>query len=171
MADEIQSPAGLPYRPCVGIVLINTSGLVWVGQRKAAKYYEHSSKKWQLPQGGIDDGETPVEAAMRELWEEVGTRQAKIITEARDWFYYDFPPEVLAQKKNNRWGGQKQRYFAMTFLGQDSDVDLEVHHPEFDKWRWAELEELPELIVPFKRPVYEQVVAEFRPVIEQLRAR
>lgn len=158
---------GLPYRPCAGIVLINKAGKVWIGHRSKevdAKY------NWQLPQGGIDKGETASEAAMRELYEEVGTRKAKIVAKTSEWLYYDLPPEVLARKKVNKWGGQRQKYFAMKFLGKDSDVDLEVHHPEFDDWRWADIEELPGLCVPFKRAVYKKVVAEFTLIIEKVRA-
>jgi len=171
MTAKRLSPAGLPYRPNVGIVLINGQGLVWIGLRKTGLSHENlPTYPWQLPQGGIDKGESPRQAVMRELWEEVGTRKADIIAEAREWFYYDLPPEVLARKRKNTWGGQMQKYFALKFLGKDGDVDLEVHHPEFIDWRWVELDELPELAVPFKRDVYEQVVKEFTPVIEHLRS-
>jgi len=170
MTQQRLSPAGLPYRPCAGIVLINGEGLVWVGKRVEGLGDEDMpSYPWQLPQGGIDRGESPEEAVMRELWEEVGTRKAEIIKAAHDWFYYDLPPEVLARQRKNRWGGQKQMYFALRYLGDESDIDLEVHHPEFVDWRWVELEELPDLAIPFKRRVYEQVVAEFAPVISELR--
>ncbi len=160
---------GLAYRPCAGIVLINDAGKVWVGHRKFDSQDAFSEFQWQLPQGGIDKGETAAEAAVRELYEEVGTRKAEIIAETKDWLYYDLPPEVLARKKVNKWGGQRQKYFAMKFLGQDSDVDLEVHHPEFDEWRWAEIDELPGLCVPFKRHVYTQVVTEFTSLVENIR--
>jgi putative (di)nucleoside polyphosphate hydrolase len=169
MTEERLTPAGLRYRPCVGIVLINDKGQVWLGKRTPSKTVDDFEKPWQLPQGGIDKGESPQDAVMRELWEEVGTRKARIIAEAQDWLYYDLPPDVLSRKKRNNWGGQKQKYFALKFLGEDSDVDLEVHHPEFIEWRWAEIEELPDLAVPFKRAVYEQVVEEFTPVIANLR--
>ncbi len=171
MTEEKRTAAGLPYRPNVGIALINPAGLVWVGKRVTGLGDEDvPAYPWQLPQGGIDKGETPHEAVMRELYEEVGTRKAEIIQETKEWLYYDLPSEVLARKKVNRWGGQRQKYFALRFLGADSDVDLEVHHPEFVDWRWIELAELPALAVPFKVGVYEQVVTEFRPVIEKLRA-
>jgi len=171
MADRRLSPAGLPYRPNAGIVLINNAGLVWIGLRKDGVGDEDvPTYPWQLPQGGIDKGESPRQAVMRELWEEVGTRKAEIIAEAREWFYYDLPPEVLARKRKNTWGGQMQKYFALKFLGQESDIDLEVHHPEFIDWRWVELSELPDLAVPFKREVYERVVTEFTPVVEKMRA-
>ncbi len=169
MSDKKLSAAGLPYRPCAGIVLINAQGLVWIGHRRLEGDEARDGHRWQMPQGGIDKGETPAEAATRELYEEVGTRKAEIIAEAQDWFFYDFPPEVLALKKVNKWAGQRQKYFAMRFLGNDSDVDLEVHHPEFDQWRWVEPAELVELIIPFKRHVYEQVVREFSPLIASIR--
>ncbi len=170
MTQRRLSPAGLPYRPCVGIVLLNGDGLVWVGKRlQGASDEDVPSSPWQLPQGGIDKGESATDAVMRELWEEVGTRKAEIIAEAGEWFYYDLPPDILARKKRNTWGGQKQRYFALKFLGDESDIDLEVHHPEFVDWRWAELEDLPDLAIPFKRAVYEQVVAEFTPVVARIR--
>lgn len=170
MTENRRTASGLPYRPCVGILLINRQGLVWVGKRTEGGGDEDvPTFPWQLPQGGIDKGETPQDAVMRELWEEVGTQKAEIVHEAAEWFYYDLPPEVLARKRKNTWGGQKQKYFGLKFLGKDSDVDLEVHHPEFVDWRWAKLEEIPELIVPFKRDVYEQVVEEFAPVVARMR--
>ncbi len=172
MTDHPISASGLPYRPCAGILLLNSRAQVWVGKRiKGVADEDVPAFPWQLPQGGIDDGEKPREAAMRELYEEVGTRNAEIIAKARKWFYYDLPDEVLARKKKNTWGGQRQKYFAMKFLGKDKDVDLTVHKPEFSEWRWAELEELPELAIPFKRSVYEQVVDEFAPVVAKLRSK
>lgn len=170
MSEIPISPSGLPYRPCAGIVLLNAEAKVWIGKRIEGVGDEDVPVfPWQLPQGGIDEGETPAEAVMRELHEEVGTRKAEIIHEAAEWFFYDLPPEVLGRKKKNTWGGQRQKYFALKFLGTDADVDLEVHHPEFCDWRWAELEELPDLAIPFKRGVYERVVAEFAPLIAELR--
>jgi putative (di)nucleoside polyphosphate hydrolase len=147
------------YRPCAGVMLINRDGLVWVGRRI------DTPDGWQMPQGGIDAGETPRDAALRELAEEIGTAKAEIIGETRDWLIYDLPPELLGKAWKGRWRGQKQKWFACRFLGEDSDIDIEgVTHPEFDAWRWVPLVDLVDLIVPFKRSVYMALVEEFADV-------
>ncbi len=157
--------ARLPYRPCVGIVLLNADGLVWIGHRIPKWHGDANSETmWQLPQGGIDKGETPEEAAMRELHEEVGTDKAEIIAEAREWLSYDLPPEALGKALKGKYCGQRQKWFAMRFLGTDADIDIGPragHKPEFDAWRWAKLDEIAGLVVAFKRPIYETLMKEF----------
>jgi putative (di)nucleoside polyphosphate hydrolase len=151
---------GLLWRCGVGIMLLDQAGRVFVGRRI------DTPDAWQMPQGGIDAGETPRAAALRELKEEIGTDNAAIIAETAQWLRYELPPELQGQKI---WGGyyrgQKQKWFAMRFLGRDSDIDLETHHPEFDAWKWVPARELPALIVPFKRALYEAVLAEFRDLL------
>jgi putative (di)nucleoside polyphosphate hydrolase len=149
-------------------MLLNAAGLIWAG-RRIPDNDSVGEWTWQMPQGGIDQGEDPRTAALRELKEETGTDRAEILAETRDWLRYELPPEVMALRKRNRFRGQDQKWFAMRFLGEDAEFDLEHHQPEFDEWAWIEAERLPELIVPFKRPVYERVIAEFRPLIDAAR--
>ncbi|PWR21702.1 RNA pyrophosphohydrolase [Zavarzinia compransoris] len=151
--------SALPYRPCVGIMLINPAGLVFVGQR-----LDNLVEAWQMPQGGIDKGEEPAEAAFRELGEETGTTKAEIIAESADWLTYDLPAELVPQVWKGRYRGQRQKWYAMRFTGTDADINIETRHPEFAAWRWAPHRDLPGLIVPFKRALYEAVVAEFAPL-------
>jgi putative (di)nucleoside polyphosphate hydrolase len=154
-------PGPLPYRPCVGIMLLNRDNLVFVGRRS-----DGSRDAWQMPQGGIDEGETPRQAALRELHEEVGTAKAEVIAESSRWHSYDLPPELIGQVWGGRFRGQTQKWFAMRFLGRDDDIDVATsHEPEFDAWQWVALERLPDLIVPFKRQLYADLVAEFGPLI------
>ena len=145
-----------PYRPCVGIMLFNAAGEVFVGNR-----IDVPGDHWQMPQGGIDPGETPEEAAWRELYEEVGTQNAEIIMESGTWYPYDLPQALSRKVWKGKYRGQKQRWFAFRFLGQDDEINLTLHKPEFGEWRWLCLEDLPEKIVPFKRPIYERVIVEF----------
>ena len=156
----------LPYRPCVGVVLFNKEGLVWTGKRRASKKAsEGTGHWWQLPQGGIDKGEDPKKAAIRELYEETSIRSASVIAETDGWLKYDLPKKLIGKAWKGRYRGQKQKWFAMRFEGDDGEIDVlnpgGGHKPEFSAWRWERLERLPELIVAFKRPVYEQVVAAF----------
>lgn len=147
------------YRPNAGIVLFNRDGLSWIGRR----YRETGPWVWQFPQGGMDAGEDPAEAALRELFEETGIRadQVELLASIEDWLAYDFPPEVLALRKKN-WKGQRQRWFAFRFLGTDSDFDLTAVPPqEFEAFRWEKLERVPELIIPWKRAVYVEVAKAF----------
>ena len=157
----------LPYRPCVGIALFNAKGLVWIGDRsdKDAEG-EGEGHWWQMPQGGLDAGENPYEAALRELYEETSVKSVRLLKEAPGWLTYDLPPELVGQSWDGRYRGQKQKWFALRFEGKESEID--VHRPgggrfkaEFSAWRWEKLVRLPELIVPFKRKVYKQVVAAF----------
>lgn len=157
----------LPYRPCVGVMLLNRDGLAWIGHRirqpNDDETSEGSSTWWQMPQGGIDEGEDTAMAALRELAEETGVRSAAIIAESPEWFYYDLPEHLVGVAWKGRYRGQKQRWVACRFEGEDSEIDISGigHKPEFDDWRWVNMQELPSLIVPFKRKVYEQVVATF----------
>ncbi len=149
-------PSGLPYRDGVGIMLLNADGKVFTGQRLDSKL-----EAWQMPQGGIDPGETPVETAFRELAEETGVTKAEVIAEARDWLFYDLPDELIGTIWKGRYAGQRQKWFAMRFVGTDADVDIATAHPEFRTWRWSTLAELADMIVPFKRDLYAAVLAEF----------
>jgi putative (di)nucleoside polyphosphate hydrolase len=154
----------LAYRPCVGIMVLNRAGEVWIGRRFGAPSEpEGPGAWWQMPQGGIDDNEDAGKAALRELYEETGIRSVRIIAESAQWYTYDLPPELRPKAWGGRYRGQKQKWFVARFTGSDAEVALSRpgHAAEFDAWRWAALEELIALIVPFKRAVYEQVVREF----------
>ncbi|MDR3535029.1 MAG: RNA pyrophosphohydrolase [Acetobacteraceae bacterium] len=152
----------LPYRPNVGAVLFNRQGLIFVARRADLPNAEGPAGGWQLPQGGIDADEDPRIAVLRELEEEVGTARAEIIGEHPDWLTYDLPPHLLGVALHGRYRGQRQRWFALRFLGEDSDIRLDLDpHPEFDAWRWAPLGELPALAVGFKRPIYDVLAVSF----------
>lgn len=146
----------LPYRPGIGIMLLNSQNMVLVGRR-----IDTTSDAWQMPQGGIDDGEEPREAVMRELEEEVGTNKAEIILESTEWLSYDLPDRLISRIWNGKYRGQKQKWFALRFLGEDSDININTKHPEFCEWKWATMVDLPDLIVPFKKDIYSKVVEEF----------
>ena len=152
-------PNGLPYRPCAGVVLVNDRGLVFAGQR-----IDNPGDAWQMPQGGIDAGETVREAALRELGEETGLSPdlVEIEAETAGWICYDLPPELLGRMWKGQFCGQRQKWVLMRFQGSDADVNLDTAHPEFDRWAWMDPADLIERIVPFKRGVYEQVFADFR---------
>jgi putative (di)nucleoside polyphosphate hydrolase len=152
----------LPYRPNVGAVLFNRAGLVLVARRADLPNAEAPAGGWQLPQGGIDDGEDPRQAVLRELAEEIGTDRAEVIGEHDAWLTYDLPPELIGVALKGRFRGQRQRWFALRFIGEDSDIRLDLDpHPEFDAWRWVELAALPDLAVPFKRAIYQVLVESF----------
>ena len=157
-----------PYRPCVGIMVLNAGGLVWTGRRIAEENseYDGSPQLWQMPQGGIDNGEDPLDAAYRELYEETGMKTVTLLAEARDWINYDLPPALIGIGLKGKFRGQTQRWFAFRFDGDDSEIAINPppggHEPEFDAWEWKPMQQLPGLIVPFKRAVYDQVVAEFQ---------
>jgi putative (di)nucleoside polyphosphate hydrolase len=148
------------YRRGVGIMLFNRSGLIFVAQR-----IDTDADAWQMPQGGIDEGEAPADAARRELKEEIGTDRAEIVAESKDWHRYELPADLQPLVWGGKFRGQMQKWFAMRFTGTDKDIDLETEHPEFSAWKWAKAATLPDLIVPFKRALYRDIVAEFKNVL------
>lgn len=141
-------------------MLTNAAGQVLVAQR-----IDNPGAAWQMPQGGVDDGEDPRAAAMRELKEEIGTANAVIIAEIRDWLFYDLPSDLAPRLWGGRFLGQRQKWYLLRFMGEDREIDIATKHPEFSRWMWTEPERLPELIVPFKRPLYEAILAEFLPIL------
>lgn len=144
------------YRPCVGIMLFNKQGHVFVGKRFDSDFY------WQMPQGGVDDGEKPEHAALRELLEEVGTDKAKIVAKNKDWIYYNLPEEFIPTCWNGSYSGQKQRWFLMKFYGEDKDININyTDHPEFKEWCWQSVDDLVASAIPFKKEVYKTVIEEF----------
>lgn len=153
----------LPYRPGVGIMLINNKGLVWTGRRLPKWAGDRSQYIWQMPQGGIDKGESPREAAFRELREETGVTSADIIGEIPEWLTYDLPDELLGIALKGKYRGQRQRWFAMRFWGDDSEINIQPFggKAEFDRWSWRTPDQLPELVVSFKQPIYHTVVSAF----------
>ncbi|HEX4693847.1 RNA pyrophosphohydrolase [Sphingomonas sp.] len=153
----------LPYRPCAGVMLLNRDGLAFVGQRLDA-----TMEAWQMPQGGIDDGEDARTAAIRELGEEIGVRPDHLepIAEAPGEFFYDLPDDLVGKVWKGKYRGQRQTWFLYRFTGEDTDINLATAHPEFMSWRWMSPYELPKLIVPFKRQLYEDVLAAFRPHLD-----
>ncbi|MGV8988576.1 MAG: RNA pyrophosphohydrolase [Cypionkella sp.] len=149
----------LPYRPCVGVTLINPAGLIFAGRR-----LDGAPEAWQMPQGGIDAGEKPRQAALRELGEETGVTPdlVEFLAKSPDWLTYDLPPELLGKVWGGKFKGQRQRWFLYRFKGRDDQVNIALDHPEFAEWRWIGADEMLARIVPFKRAVYEQVIAAFR---------
>ena len=149
----------LPYRPGAGVMLLNRDGKVFVAQR-----LDSTLEAWQMPQGGLDEGEDPQDGALRELEEETGIRrdQVEVIARAPEALLYDLPDDLVGKLWKGRWRGQRQHWFLCRFLGRDEDVTLETEHPEFRVWKWADPAELPAMIVPFKRKLYEDVLHAFR---------
>lgn len=155
----------LPYRPCVGIMVINRKGRVFVGKRRGGPEHVDATHAWQMPQGGVDEGEDTYQAALRELSEETSIRSVEKLGEIPEWLRYDIPREIVGEAWKGRFRGQTQKWYALRFTGKDSEIDIAHphggHKAEFTDWRWEAMEKLPALIIPFKRPVYERVVKEF----------
>ena len=155
----------LPYRPCAGLCVINRKGLVFIGRRSSGPEHIDETHVWQMPQGGIDEGEKPYPAALRELYEETNIRSVEKLSEIRSWLAYDIPRNIVGQAWGGKYRGQKQKWYALRFTGRDSEIDIENpaggHDPEFIDWRWEPMENLPDLVVPFKRETYERVVKAF----------
>lgn len=166
----------MPYRDCVGVAVFNRSGHVFVGRRRAEDDPEDSAElgsPWQMPQGGMDKGESPLQAAHRELFEETSIRSVELLAEAADWICYDLPDDVLGIALHGRYRGQRQRWFAFAFVGDESEIDVLAPGDgsvasEFDAWRWEPLSHLPGLVVPFKHDAYRQVVAAFADIPARL---
>jgi putative (di)nucleoside polyphosphate hydrolase len=156
----------LPYRPCVGMMVLNRNGLVFIGRRSGGPEHLDEAHAWQMPQGGIDSGEDPWPAALRELCEETNIRSVERRGEIRDWIVYDLPRELVGQAWGGKYRGQRQKWYALGFTGDESEIDVAHpaggHEPEFTQWRWEPMQNLPDLVVPFKRKAYEQIVAAFR---------
>ena len=155
------SGAADAYRPCVGVMLLNRAGEVWVGRRIGLP------DAWQMPQGGIEAGETPRAAALRELKEEIGTDSVLVLAENDGWLDYDLPPDIAARLWSGRYRGQRQKWFALRFVGQAGEIDINTAEPEFTDWRWVPMAMLPDIAIDFKRPIYRQLVAEFGHLAEQ----
>ena len=150
-----------PYRPCVGIFLLNNGGLVFAGRR-----IDSRAEAWQMPQGGIDAGESPLQACMREMREEIGTNTAELVSQHDDWLYYDIPLPLADRLWQGRYKGQKQKWMALRFTGDDSDINIATEEPEFCEWKWLSPHDLVDLAVPFKRDVYQNVLAAFAPYLK-----
>jgi len=156
----------LPYRPCAGIMLANKKGEVFVGQRLDAASSKYPDA-WQMPQGGIDDGEKAEAAAIRELWEETGVTSdnIEIIARSKEEHFYDLPEELLGKIWKGKYRGQRQSWFLMRFTGNDDDIDINTDHPEFTNWKWAAPADLPQMIVPFKKDLYRAILKEFESLV------
>ena len=151
-----KSPKDLPYRPCVGTMILNRQGRVFVGKR-----IDQSLEAWQMPQGGIDEGETPEQAMRRELREEIGTDHVEILREHPDWLTYDLPVHLIGVAWNGRYRGQRLKWFALRFSGADSEINVKTPHQEFSEWKWAPVDDLLKWVVPFKRDIYAKVIEAF----------
>jgi putative (di)nucleoside polyphosphate hydrolase len=159
----------LPYRPCVGVMVLNKEGRAFIGRRTDGPEHVDEIHVWQMPQGGIDEGEDAYPAALRELYEETSIKSVEKIGEIKDWLIYDIPRDIVGQAWKGKYRGQKQKWFALRFTGEENEINIAQpgggeHEPEFVDWRWEKVENLPGLIIPFKRDVYERVVNEFSPL-------
>ena len=155
----------MPYRPCAGMMVLNRQGRVFIGRRTEGPEHIDATHVWQMPQGGIDEDEDPYEAALRELYEETSIRSVEKLGEIAGWLAYDIPRDIVGRAWNGKYRGQKQKWYALRFTGDDGEINIldpgDGHEPEFIDWRWAAVEELSDLVVPFKRQTYERVVKEF----------
>lgn len=171
MAKKVKAE-DLPYRPCVGIMVLNKDNLVWAGRRIAEPGSElaNSPHRWQMPQGGIDKNEDPEKAALRELHEETGITSVSLLMQTQDWLTYDLPEDLIGIGLKGKYRGQKQKWFAYRFLGDETEIQINPppldEKAEFDEWDWKPMDSLPDLIVPFKRELYTRVVAEFSELLE-----
>jgi putative (di)nucleoside polyphosphate hydrolase len=167
MTTDMSMPSyeSLPYRPCAGIMLLNRDGLVFIGRRSSGPEHIDATHGWQMPQGGIDEDEDPYQAALRELYEETNIRSVQKLGEIADWLAYDIPREIIGEAWGGKYRGQKQKWYALRFTGEDSEIDISnpagTHDPEFIAWRWVAMGKLAELVVPFKQKTYERVIKEF----------
>jgi len=157
----------LPYRPCAGMMVLNRDGLVFIGRRASGPEHIDATHVWQMPQGGIDEDEDAYKAALRELYEETNMRSVEKLGEIADWLAYDIPREIVGEAWGGKYRGQKQKWYALRFTGDENEIDIAApaggaHEPEFIAWRWVTMDELPDLVVPFKRETYERVVEEFK---------
>lgn len=163
MTSAGDSSCGKPYRQGVGIVLINGDGKVFVAQRS-----DTTDPSWQMPQGGIDQGEEPLHAALRELEEETGTNKAELIAGTEEWLRYDLPPDLASRVWKGKYRGQEQKWHLMRFTGSDADINIHTDHPEFSAWKWADFHSLPDMVVGFKKDLYRQIVDVFAEKVAQL---
>ncbi|WP_417316761.1 RNA pyrophosphohydrolase [Emcibacter sp.] len=152
----------LPYRPCAGMMMFNDEGRIFMAQR-----IDQTAEAWQMPQGGIDKGEDPGEAALRELKEEIGTDKVELLAQTDDWLTYDLPEHLVGKVWKGRYRGQKMKWFVYRFLGRDEDINLETDHQEFSEWKWIDLSDLPDMIVPFKRDLYQALIKRFGGIIAE----
>ena len=168
MTAKTTPTESLPYRPCVGVMVLNRDGLAFIGRRTEGPEHVDETYVWQMPQGGVDKGEDPWPAALRELHEETNIRSVEKLGEIADWLSYDLPPQLIGHAWKGRYRGQTQKWYALRFTGKESEIDIAHpaggHDPEFVEWRWEPIANLPGLIIPFKRKVYERVVREFAPL-------
>ena len=159
----------LPYRPCVGAMVLNRQGLVFVGRRIEGPEHVDAHHAWQMPQGGVDKGEDPWPATLRELYEETNIRSVEKVGEIDEWLSYDIPREIVGEAWGGKYRGQTQKWYLLRFTGDEREIDIDTpaggHKPEFAEWRWERMERLPKLIIPFKRKVYERVVKEFSKLV------
>ena len=155
----------LPYRACVGLMVLNRAGDAFIGRRRNGPEHVDATHAWQMPQGGVDPDEDPWQAALRELYEETNVRSVERLGETRDWLTYDIPREIIGQAWKGKYRGQRQKWYALRFVGDESEIDVAHpaggHEAEFTAWRWEPMANLPALIIPFKRKVYEHIIAEF----------
>jgi putative (di)nucleoside polyphosphate hydrolase len=165
----MNSPSNLPYRPCVGTLVINGDGLIFIGCRTEGPEQLDVAQAWQMPQGGIDAGEDPYRAALRELREETNITSVELLGQSSGWFTYDLPSRLVGKAWNGRFRGQRQKWYAFRFTGPDDEIDIAHpaggHEPEFAAWRWAKHQQVVDLVVPFKRQVYRDILAEFAHLI------